>query len=115
MSYGNKATFDTLREVAFGSVTGSFAVLGSALTHDVRELVVVNTTDKDLYLSIDGTNACIRVGATSAQPISAMANRISDYPFIFPIGLQFYVKETEAGAPTKGSIAIECVYATIPI
>lgn len=111
MTYGIHASFDTLREVTSGSITASYTTVGTALTHEARMIQIVNSTDKAVYLSLDGTNNYLRVASGSTQALDFCTNRVRDDGFFLPLGTQFYVKRTEAGAPGSGSIAIQVIYA----
>lgn len=105
------ALFDTLRTVAFGSITNSYAVLGSALTKNFRVLRIVNNTNGDMFLSTDGTNNQIFVPAGSfvLYDLSTNSQNIAQSDGLsLKIGTQFYVKYSTA--PTSGAIYIEGIY-----
>lgn len=106
------ARFDTLRSVAFGGISGAYAVLGSALTQNWREFRIVNATNGDLFISADGTNNNFFLPANSfvLWDLSTNAPPISDTDtFVLAIGTQFYVKQSTA--PTSGSVYLEGIYA----
>lgn len=105
------AQFDTLRTVAFGSITGSYTALGSATTNRWHAFRIVNNTDKDMLFSLDGTHDQLFVPAASFL----LYDLSSDYPafnsnsvMVFPIGTQFYVKYS--AAPSTGAVYIEGLY-----
>lgn len=112
MTYGIHANFDTLREVLAASIAASYTAVGSALTHEARMIQITNSTDKALYISVDGATNCFRLPAGTAQTLDLCTNRVRDDGFFAPVGTQFYVNRTEAGAPGSGSIAIQVIYAT---
>jgi hypothetical protein len=112
VAYGKHVQYDTLREVLSGSIAAAYTNVGSALTHEIRMLIFVNSTDKDLYISIDGATNIMRIAAASTQIQEYCTNRVSEDGFFVPIGTQFSVNRTEGGAPTKGSIAIEAIFST---
>lgn len=112
MAYGLHAVFDTLREVAFGSITASYVAVGSALAHEARMIQIVNSTDKALYISVNGSTNIVRVPAGTSQVLDFCTNQVGNQGFFLPIGTQFYVTRTEAGAPGSGSIAIQVIYAS---
>lgn len=103
---------DTLRSVAFGSITGSYAVLGAALTHLWRIFKITNTTNADMLISFDGTTDNVIVPAasftlydisTNSPPVNELDN------FVVGKGTQLYVKYVSA--PTSGSVYVEGLYA----
>lgn len=112
MSYGRHVTFDTLREVLSGSIAASYTKVGGITTTDARIVLLVNSTDKALYISIDGATNIARVPSGTSQVLEFTTNRVDEQGFFLSIGTQFYVNRTEAGAPGSGSIAIEVIYAT---
>ena len=111
MAYGIQAYFDTLREVLSASIAAAYTAVGSPLTHEARMVQVVNSTDKALYISVDGATNCLRLAAGSTQTLDFCTNKVQNDGFFCPLGTQFYVNRTEAGAPGSGSIAIQVIYA----
>lgn len=104
-----QATPETLRSVANGNITNAFAALGSALAHPSRILMFVNTTDKDMLISVDGTNSHFIVPSGSSKVIDLATNRRSnDFIFAFRAGTQFYIKYV--AAPSSGTFYIETIY-----
>lgn len=103
--------FDTLRSVAFGSITGSFAALGSAFSHNVRVLKIQNTTDADISISFDGTNTNDYIPAGGFSLYDMTTNREGQNlanTFVFSINTQIYLKTD--GSPTRGVVTATCVY-----
>lgn len=109
-----KVYFDTLRTIAFGSISGTYAALGSALTTRPRIICFTNTTDVDLIASTDNTNATgqIYLPAKSFKLYDLTANLIpgKDDAFEVAVATQFYIKDTGSAA-TLGSVILEAVYA----
>jgi len=105
--------FDALRTKAFGSITGSYTTLGSALTVKFRMVRVVNNTDADLLISLDGTtdNLILPAGSFVLYDCSTNSPNVGDTDgFVMQIGSQFYVKYN-GSAPTSGDVWVEGVYA----
>lgn len=111
MTYGIHARFDTLREVLSASIAAAYTAVGAALTHEARMIQVVNSTDKALYISIDAATNIMRIPAGVTQNLDLCSNEVRDDGFFVPVGTQFYVNRTEAGATASGSIAIQVIYA----
>lgn len=108
MAYGTRAKFDAVRELAFGSISGTYAAVGTALTDHARLVRFVNATDAQLYISLDGVTDQIRMAANSFFILDFSANKIRDDGLFLPIGTIFYTKQV-SGAPSTGSLWIEVV------
>lgn len=103
---------DALRTVAAGSITSSFTVLGSAITHLWRAFRVINNTDGDLLISFDGTtnNLFLPKGSFVLYDVTANASPPSlNDNFLVGIGTQLYVKYSTA--PSMGAVCVEGIYA----
>ena len=113
MVYAKRLSFEPVREAAFGSITGSYTALGPPLSHNVRLVCITNTTDVDVYISIDAINNHLRIVANSFKLLDVTANMVTqnDDAFLIAVGTQFYVKQTSLGAPSKGLVFIEVVIA----
>lgn len=103
---------DSLRTLAFGGISGAYAVVGAALTHNWRMFRITNNTNGDLFISLDGTTDNLFLPAlsfvlydlsTNSPPISESDN------FVLQIGTQFYAKQSTA--PSSGALWIEGIYA----
>jgi len=103
------ARFDAYRSLAFGSISGSFAAVGSALTHLGRILHLVNNTNADMIFSFDGTTNNVYLPAGSFALYDFQANAEPNTVFFSSIGTQIYVKQA-SGAPTSGAVYAMLVY-----
>lgn len=108
-----KVYFDTLRSLAFGSISGTYAAVGTPFTEEARIICFTNKTAGDMILSTDPDNAAgqIFVPAGSFKLYDLTANLVpgKDDSFVIAKGTQFYVKQVTA--PVSGSVYIEDVYA----
>ena len=104
---------DSIRLLAFGGITGSYATVGSAIAHNWRTFKVTNNTNADLFISFDGTTDNIVTPktsftlydlATNAPPIPESDN------FVLQVGTQFYARAV-SGNPSSGSVYVEGLYA----
>lgn len=111
MAYGTRATFDAVRELAFGGISGTYAAVGTALTDHARLVRFVNQTDAQIYISLDGSTNNIRMAANSFFILDFSSNKVRDDGLFLPIGTIFSTKQV-SGAPTTGSLWIEVVAAT---
>jgi hypothetical protein len=102
-------SFDTLRSLAFGSISGSYAAVGSQFANPVRLICFTNNTDGDMFFSVDGVNNNLFVAAGSFKLFDLTTNRTNQAQYwMLPIGTQFYVKQSTA--PSKGAVYIECLW-----
>lgn len=107
MAYGTRIAFDTVRELAFGSIIASYTAVGTPLTRHARIISFNNSTDAFIYISLDGVNNHLLLAPNSFQLFDFSANLIRDDGLFVAEGTQFYVKT--AGAPTKGEVWIEVI------
>jgi len=104
-----KATLDTIRSVAFGSITNSYTALGTPLTHVTRLIRFINDTDTAMFISTDAVNNMLYLPAGSFILFDLTTNReASGDIFAFAKGTQFYIKYNTA--PGARAVYIECVY-----
>lgn len=105
------ARADSLRTIAFGDISGSFAAVGTPIQHNWRVFKITNNTDGDMILSFDGTTDNLFVPknsftlydlSTNAPPVSQVDN------LVLALQTQFYVKQSTA--PTSGDVWIEGFY-----
>lgn len=108
-----KVYFDSLRTLAFGSISGTYGAVGTPLTVNARMVCFTNKTAGDMIFSTNNADAAgqILVPAGSFKLYDLTANLIpgKDDSFVLAIGTQFYVKQ--ATAPVSGAVYIELVYA----
>ena len=109
MSYGKRAGLDTLREVAFGSITNAYAVLGSATTKLINIIKFTNSTDAIIYITADNSLDQIKMLPNSFLLLDVTAAKaVADGPIFIEIGTQYYLKYS-ADAPTEGACTIEAL------
>lgn len=102
---GASIKWNAIREIASGTITGTYQVLGGPLLQDSFQIWVTNLTNGDIYLSIDGTTNIIKMPSGSGR---AYDNKTND--MFLKAGTQFYIKyDSVPGAPT-GWAAIEVIY-----
>lgn len=103
---------DVLRSILFSSITGSYTKVGTALGFNWRMFRLINDTDGDMFMSVDGINDNYFVPAnsfvlydlaTNAAPVQQTDG------FVLSIGTQFWIKYSTV--PTQKSVYVEGVYA----
>lgn len=98
---------DALRTLAAGSISGTYAILGSAFSHQMRLVKLTNNTNGDLTFSFDGVLDNIFIPSGGFTLFDLTTNHTSNEPtFIFQSGTQFFVK----GTPSTGSVYLEAIY-----
>jgi len=104
----NIVRFDAVRSVAFGSITGSYTAIGTALGHAMRVLHFINGTDGDVMISFDGTTDNVPVLAGSFDLYDLTSDQDQNESFRYQSGTQLYVKYITA--PTKGTLYVVAIY-----
>lgn len=109
------ARADTLRTLAFGSISGTYAALGTALAKTWRTFKLTNNTNGDLIISFDGVNDNLFLPANSFTLYDLSTNAPNDTlgeSLVLSLGTQLYVKQSTA--PTSGAVYAEAFYAKVP-
>lgn len=107
-----RMAFETIRSLAFGSISGTFAAVGTPTTHPAREIWITNGTDAPMIFTTNiGNNPngefILLAGASWINDNNA--NRIdSAEGFWLASGTQLYVKQVSA--PTSGSVYFTVIY-----
>lgn len=107
-----RAHFESLRSLAFGGISGTYAAVGDPLENQVRAFCITNNTQGDMIFSLDNTDAAghmfVAAGSYKLYDVQANMNTQFDDKYVLAVGEQFYVKQSTA--PVAGSIYIECLY-----
>ena len=104
----SKLKTETLRTTAFGGLGAAFTAVGSAFSHPISKVHIVNDTDVGIYFSDDGTNNKIYLRNLSEMMIDVTVE--SANPDYIEKGTAFYVKQGPEGAPSSGLITIAAFY-----
>jgi len=100
-------TPETLRTLAFGSISGTYAGIGTPLAEPSRIYYLVNQTDVLLTFSWDGINDHFVVPAGSYILIDVTSNRTNvGGAFAVAANTRTYVK----GSPGSGSVYLSSFY-----
>ncbi len=109
MVFSKIVRFDAYRSLAFGSISGSFAAVGTPLGKPWRVIHLLNTTDKDLIVSFDGSTNNVFIPSNTFSLYDFNANQDPADVFKMQVGTQIYVKQS-SGAPTSGSLYVMGIY-----
>ena len=102
-------SFDQIRSLAYTSISGTYAAVGGPLTEAVRLICFTNSSDGDMFFSVDGTNNYLFVAAGSFKLFDLCTNRFTNQQqWCLAAGTQFYVKQSTM--PSKGGVYIECLW-----
>jgi hypothetical protein len=110
MAYLNRAFFEPLKTLAGSAISGTYAAIGTPLSHPAVELSFKNQTNGDVIVSTDPTNAAgnLALPANSYTTIDVRTNAPYVCDLMFAEGTQFYAK-AGASAPSTGNFFIESV------
>jgi len=98
--------FETARTKAFGAIVDAYSAIGTPIDHPTRIFIINNTTNKDAWISLDGTNNHFAIVAGGNLLIDDATNGIS-----ISKGTTFYAKRyTPGDAPTSGDIIVSIGY-----
>lgn len=103
---GNSIKDEAIREIAASSLTTSLQNLGGVFTRDVFRVLVINNTNGDIYLSMNG-------GTTISKKMPATSSRIYDdktNDMYRKAGTQVQVKWDSAPGTPTGWVGLEVEY-----
>ncbi len=105
------ARFDTIRTLAFGGISGTYAVVGTPIMNNWREFRIVNATNGDIFISADGVNDNFFLPANTflLWDLSTNAPINENDNFALSLQTQFFARQSTA--PTSGAVYIEGIYA----
>lgn len=101
---------EVLRSVAFGSISGTYAPIGTPFLHPCRILVLQNQTDGLLVISWDGVNDHLPIPAQGYIILDVTTNKTVDIGAFFAQDTQLYVRDLTA--PTTGSLYVSTFFGT---
>lgn len=108
----SRANLEPLRSLAFGSISASYAAVGTPSENPIRLFCITNNTQGDMIFSRDPTvtdgELIVTAGSYKLFDISANINPNKEDKYVFDQYTQFYVKQLEA--PVSGSVYIEILY-----
>jgi hypothetical protein len=102
--------FEALRSLANGSISGTYAAVGTAFLHPIQIICITNNTDGDMIFSFDGgVHDHLFIAKGSFKLFDLCTNKTGlSTQFSIPQGTIVYVKQSTA--PTTGSVYMECIY-----
>lgn len=100
---------EPLRSRAFGSISGTYAAIGTAFTYPCRILLVQNLTDATLLFSLNGIDDHFPLPPNGFLLIDIESNKTAVGGALnLPAGSFIFVKQS--GTPTSGSAYLTTFY-----
>lgn len=104
---GIRLQAEALRTLAFGSISGTYAAVGTALLNPCRIYYILNTTDVALTFSWSGTTDNFVVASDGFILLDVTTNRSDTGGMCaVPEGTLTYVK----GSPSLGAVYLSAFY-----
>src|SRR5215472_16971227 len=100
-----RITPETLRSLAFGSISGAYMGIGTPFIAPSRIFHVQNLTDVQMTFSLDGITDHFVLPSQGFLLLDLTANKTNAQGAFIAEGVRVYVKES-AGAPTSGSVYV---------
>ncbi len=98
---------EPLRSLAFGSISGTYAGIGTSFANPCRIMHILNTTDVVLTFSMDGVNDHFVVAPNGFILLDITTNKTQvGGSLVISQGQRIYVK----GSPTLGSVYLAVFY-----
>lgn len=108
---GNYMKYEAMRVLAFGSISGTYAAVGASTDPSVNQYEIVNSTDKLLRFSWNGSTDHFVIAAYTHKIIDINANKSGNHLFL-GANETLYVKH-EGSAPTVGNVYFVTMYAGV--
>ena len=110
-----RVNFDTLRSLAFGSISGAYAAVGTAFNFPARLIKIANNTNADIIVSFDGINDHDFVASDGFVLYDYCTNQSAVGGYLEQAkGTVVYVKEASAG-PSSGSVYVTAIGGSLGI
>jgi hypothetical protein len=105
----SRAFFEAIRTLGFASISGTYASVGAAATHEIIAFCISNNTAGDLYFTTNTGQNEMFLAAGSFRLYDVQTNiGPKDDKKVFRVGTQFSVKQITA--PVSGDVYIELIY-----
>ncbi len=103
---------ETLRSLAFGSISGAYAAVGAVLANPIISYKISNDTDANLLISYDGVNDHEFVASNSFVLFDTGANKSNRGEGLYlSQGDRIFVKQ-EVGAASSGTVYFSAYFAS---
>ncbi len=99
---------ETQRTLAFGSISGTYAKVGTPLDHAAIVVIFQNLTAGIMTFSWDGTNDHITLAAGTSFVLDVQTNKGRGEAMMVAQSTQFWVKQVTP--PASGAVYISVFY-----
>ena len=108
-----KVTYENLRSLAFGSISGTYAKVGTSWSNPARMIRIHNWTDANLIISFNGVTDKAAIHSQSSQVLDYCSNA-SEQAGHFEQAAQsaVYVRLEGGAVITSGNVYLEVIYAS---
>ncbi len=110
MAFGTRVFFEEVRELNFGDFGGTYVPIGVPLIHHIRLMALNNSTNHEIYISLDGINDHLRMAQNSFKLFDLSSNKVKDDGLFISSGTQVFIRYVST-IGTSGSVWIEVMYA----
>jgi hypothetical protein len=110
MSLAIRMLPEPVRSLAFGSISGTYAGIGTSFSNAIRIIFVQNLTDSTLMFSLNGIDDHFPLPANGFLLLDVTANKTLPQGAFIAEGTRIYVKEV--GAPSMGNVYVSTFYGT---
>lgn len=101
--------FEPQRSLAFGSISGAYMGVGSAVSHPLRQFIIQNLTDATIQFSFNGIDDHFPLPAGGLFIDDITSNKAISQGFFLAEGERLYAK-TLGSAPTTGAVYFSAIY-----
>ncbi len=106
-----RIAYEDLRSIAFGDISGSYAIVGPLFQNPVRILEIHNTTNQNIIISFNGLDDQSFLAASTAKILDYGSNMSSKAGLLEQPAFQGVWIKAEDTLPTEGSVYVEVIYA----
>ena len=97
---------EALRSLAFGSISSTYADVGTLTTHAIYQVTITNDTNATMIFSKDdGSTDWVAIPAGVTRTFDYLRKNEGNQTALIPVGTQFQVKDTGAAA-SSGAVYI---------
>lgn len=108
MALGSRILPEAQRSIAFGSISGTYAAIGTPLVNPAVFIMFINASNADLQISLDGINDTFVLLARSTFVFDISSDRVATNGLFLSVGTSIWVKTL--GAPTTGAVYVSSWY-----
>jgi len=109
MSLAIRLGLEPCRSLDFTALGVVYSTLGSPMMHPIRQIILQNSTDTEIWLSNNGIDDQIPMQPHSYMILDITSNKTIPVGFFLAEGQQIYVRQ-RGGVPSVGTIDMSVIY-----